>query len=1260
MASTPGSSPGSAPMPATSALEQGAERYARSFIKRSRTVPDHINYDWVPFFTALSLLKANLVGLNDINVDLQGNKAPSQDRFRQVFDPKRTPTKDPNSGSWNYVWYIPEWGYPGFDPTVLKTYQGKTVSVNPSEALFGLRPALRIEDAIKRPTEYALRFGIHPDELSGRSRTSPSLSVTRDPFDDLVNQINLLDDTDKQHAVDASKSLWQSTSANQGDSQLIHPNVIENILEKKGVLSNKQLIDSLREALNEKNMNLEQFIAQVNMAGPLVWQSHSNFLTKATEDQDWQRVLFLDLTTDELIKENIHTMSNEFYCDLKGPLHFILRRDHWEVSDWKGAYPHEPRYLYNLNGKREEWDATTNDTVWEALQPALQLVTRLLYNRHPHFEALINMETRQMIENWRDPRDDPPTPNLAKYVLEKDIDFQATFPEIIQLNELGYDWKYHTWRVLARCLRFDIGTCYVVPGYHDEYPNTHGVKHQDSMAYGVTTRNSAGPDSNITITISAELIWPLLMSEYSQSEKMSASFVLASTIIHEIAHATQYAHSFLMEDNWIQPDDQSDETTEQLMRLGSRIVDYDFCLGEHCFQESGFAEVGFELEKALWGFTVSTLMEGVAAWSGARYIETLPLIAMGRQFPFSPRWNSEPECLHGTILPVEDYLIPLPLDYIGRFFTQHFWDTEFQVYGFQALKQLPPDSEDRVMKRVMRDDYIDYDRAKKKFGERDWSFLDCVAYSLKSNRYTVLGSYLESQLMDVLRRVSFQKKWTEQIELWTNDVINPLDQESKALRLMLQESQVTNAKVNAPESARQNYYFKYLGSNQHPSVPMTFPEWKDNIEKIWYEDFRDGGRLMTQFAEVHRFMRDDLSFLQRMIFDYFNTELTKRGPLYGGNGSADNTPIGAAYKRIISFRSTAQTFHLSAGAIARIPELVDIWKQWGHWRARFENNFTMYENMLKLLERDPTTIGPEDDWWKVQFGTMPTAYWKNRAERLRVVAFRDYMKLEPRIRQTVDDFALVMTSVNAAAALPDPADVNTINDKLKYIAKNWNDATKKVIDDKPTIFDFTVPQSVPLSPGIPGGGSSGGTALNPTPPAPSTPPQPGASTGGNTIQTPGPSVTSLGGTTSRRTARRTPVPESTPAAATQQPGIFAQYGSSANPMQVSVAPDAAPMYPRPWGPGYGGSSFGPGAPFLAQSQPQPLGPGTIRNPFPNPYSTAATTTLDIVRDQQRQKLYGLQNMANIMDNGPEHYTTKDQWRERGSPGSSSGGSPPGG
>lgn len=176
-----------------------------------------------------------------------------------------------------------------------------------------------------------------------------------------------------------------------------------------------------------------------------------------------------------------------------------------------------------------------NDDVWGALQPALQLVTRILNSRHPHYRDIMDANTRQLIPDEQDPRhgeewgEELTVTHLTRMVKRDNIDMKKTHPEIRKLHEMGYDWETNVRRLVDATLHFEIGGCHfcaITGEYSDEMTYGYNYKYEDQEAMF--------PRSYNIISIAAEMIWPLLIPETSKSEKLVASFLIAAVILHEL------------------------------------------------------------------------------------------------------------------------------------------------------------------------------------------------------------------------------------------------------------------------------------------------------------------------------------------------------------------------------------------------------------------------------------------------------------------------------------------------------------------------------------------------------------------------------------------------------------------------------------------------------------------------------------------------------------------------------------------------------
>jgi len=178
-----------------------------------------------------------------------------------------------------------------------------------------------------------------------------------------------------------------------------------------------------------------------------------------------------------------------------------------------------------------------NDKVWQALRPALLLVTKVLESRHPHFEALLDPFNRTVDQRQVHPRSSwaARNPKVSTFS-HKPLHDDDVVAEAKVLSDLGIDGKALTEKVLGSCMMLGLMSAHIDNG-----------SAADSPSYGLTNLIGVDADGGMTehtvisLNVAADYLWPLLVDGYSQSEKLAASFIVASTILHELAvrHSTR-------------------------------------------------------------------------------------------------------------------------------------------------------------------------------------------------------------------------------------------------------------------------------------------------------------------------------------------------------------------------------------------------------------------------------------------------------------------------------------------------------------------------------------------------------------------------------------------------------------------------------------------------------------------------------------------------------------------------------------------------
>ncbi|KAK0371167.1 hypothetical protein CLIM01_11468 [Colletotrichum limetticola] len=554
------------------------------------------------------------------------------------------PVKPANKGQWAYVEYIPAWTDPLWKDGHSRVQDEKNPAyvVRERDWTKSIRPAQLPQDRAQNPSAFALRYGVYPDRLDGRSRLTPTRGAFRRFKYDGV----------EVPGVTAEVVIKQA----EGFARTAGLTGVDGLLE---------VYSGMRGGGGNEN---ERFVLRA--------------LEGMRDDEDLQMVMFRGMTSHELIEEGMMSMRNGNACDLKNDLHKYLTRDKWVESTWRGCDPDKPRLVYQSGQVKGEWDPRTNDYLWEKMQPALLLASRVLTHldkNDPYWRRLHDVLNRQTIDGPHDYR----TPEMrkknpaVKFTLQ---DYDGGGQNAIVDDETRkdmFDVHFEVLHVLQTRMRFMLCS---------------GYKEEDSGTAGVTC--VAG--SYIDVYIVADALWPLVVPGYSDDERLLQGFFLASTIVHEIAHAVNYAHHLVL----LPPDCFQVETwkatpdkVKKVSEIGSKMFS-KFSEGhlEPFFEDESQAELGFCTENRLFGGVhwniISPELPHLFFLPAAMAMERWPRPKgdCGR-LPVE-KLEKSPDRLvldHIPLLP-DQYVCPTRVAHIVRLFTEAFWGVEVNKYGPAALR----------------------------------------------------------------------------------------------------------------------------------------------------------------------------------------------------------------------------------------------------------------------------------------------------------------------------------------------------------------------------------------------------------------------------------------------------------------------------------------------------------------------------------------------------------------------------------------------
>ncbi|KAJ0107255.1 hypothetical protein J7T55_007625 [Diaporthe amygdali] len=414
-------------------------------------------------------------------------------------------------------------------------------------------------------------------------------------------------------------------------------------------------------------------------------------------EQGFQSFVFGDLTSQELRDSGAFDPNQSVDTpDLRGDIY----QENWTQvplpPDSALSVTTRARFdcWYNLNGQDKQYDVQRNDELWDALQPALQLASKVLLNEHPYWKAILSFYHTRPVAVERDgrTREQKAEPEYRPYVsLWLDIDRDKMYDSARSLMDRNFDSTAATLEVLRRKLKWSIFS----------------VDHE-AGATTTTFFDSNTSNWEIRIAINAVYLWPLLVPQYSASEKVAASVYVAKLCLHELAHAARFASQYLLEvpdglmdPPWTPPPGTcyDDGVRDDLRAL--RTEAYQVPYEEYLFQDDPQAEEGKSFEKQIWGFDIEAEPEAAIDRDNDAYRPFLSAVNWPWMHPtvhFQNQRSVEAgnygnATSHGYRLylldppaPAFDLKTPLPVSSYAKFMQESWWETEFVKFGHQGLR----------------------------------------------------------------------------------------------------------------------------------------------------------------------------------------------------------------------------------------------------------------------------------------------------------------------------------------------------------------------------------------------------------------------------------------------------------------------------------------------------------------------------------------------------------------------------------------------
>ncbi|KAM0264177.1 hypothetical protein ACHAPA_008361 [Fusarium lateritium] len=541
------------------------------------------------------------------------------------------PTKRAAQGGYDYIQYCPAWTDPDWQDEGPE--REKSVFNIQDKVFDRLRPALLPRDQFRQPSIYAHRFSIFPGRTDGRSRTSP----TR---------------TDSRHLFPANAE----------------------------VKTGKQLFGRFEELAQQAGEHVDDYMERTRPDLQKLDETEQQYMQQYEDllvDENWQSILFGSLTMDQVQAEGYLTMSNNEESELSGPIYPLFARERWVDPRDLGYEEDEPRYMYTLDGQREEWDPRNNDRVWNAMQPAIQLATRILMMDDSFIRNLQDVTNRL----WVDSSLFINQPDQTRWRKLKFVrDLNPMDPTRVfgtkELRDSGVNVFTANWEAVCQIFEIKLASGFDFDGKSKRH--IMGRQRGPFFFY---------PGDTITIEIDAELVWPLIVDKYSKSEKLMSSLILATTMAHEMMHAFNSIPWKWLDD----PDSVGITDMRQqhaCSTVEAELVDtvHNDRFEEPLFENDVSPEVGHAFE---------THVMGGGYWPWAQSIMSIkqnpPLMqtAGGLIAHITHPEGGDNEAPNLVAPLIRNMRIRhfVRFEDIKKYYTQAFWDVSIHKYGSAALRE---------------------------------------------------------------------------------------------------------------------------------------------------------------------------------------------------------------------------------------------------------------------------------------------------------------------------------------------------------------------------------------------------------------------------------------------------------------------------------------------------------------------------------------------------------------------------------------------
>lgn len=761
------------------------------------------------------------------------------------------------------------------------------------------------------------------------------------------------------------------------------------------------------------------------------------------------QTMYFHYTSAELVAQGAYNprLPISWPPDLDEPVDDLFARYRWSqagplpVGYWEGVW--DVRYGAVLNGTPGTYNALANQTVWDAIEPALKLVSRIVRSNHPYWLAMTNMFHMRPVPAAKDGRSPAQRaaqggrPYTSVWLDDDDTDprIPAAYPEMAILKSLGFDSE------VARSVCLDTLRRHL---------NFH-IYHIDAEEAGTF----AFEDYNLIIGLDAGLIWPLITTKYvSNSEKVACTFNIANSLLHELAHACAIIHRDmttrpqLLQRSSFGPRANA-EIWGSLKKLGFQIYGVASIVPGTAFWDRPFprqqlfaedevqGEEGLNFEKRLWGGRIAANY----AYHATGFAFT-PLLIM---LPF-PKQHPQPLQQGRTQLDQVDRayerfltsprasswveILAVPTAWYARYFQNAWWQHDFQKFKHHGLKLSTNDPNLPIsVFRTNSSDAVlsgDQDDVAVLFGHDAWEWLvSTVLVTLEKKDLYLLSFYMQALIGRACAATLFRTRFDNEMRAWPAKYAPMI----RAARSVSDDYQIMVDVINRhmlPGAAA----FDYAGT------AGRIREMNDSIRRV-LGPMLELSRLMSQEVAYQQFILTQYLHLETGVKAIFlgNMQALRVAMTYGVNlltGQTPNVPL--QFSTLTPETEGGWASTLQQKVVTDFPDgnlpgdivseglvFVNMMSEITSLHRGFQTHLTLLNEMNALIDganangRAPETA----DWPRLQSFTRIRS--RRNAGAYQAVALRELASIDNAALGTMMSEALALLATKLEPEVLDPA-----------------------------------------------------------------------------------------------------------------------------------------------------------------------------------------------------------------------------------------------